>query len=358
MKLRRKLLSAGFALGATALTLTTSTFAWYTSNTEVTAKQVTGKTSAEADTDSIYIAAAASYNSTNYAVATMGGYGKEATPVYVAKSLDSTATITLAPVSYVDASNAPAKYVPLDKAEASTTTSTVLDKPVYKSYDPNNVVEFVLRFRTANSSTTATKLYFSKFDLLNTNTASTVDAKTVYGYEQIALTNNADTGLETTGVASAGSYGVDFRKALKMTVVATEMTNATTLGSTTKTTVYDFEEIGYTGDKALHTDNNIDSSKKANALGYLNAVMGYDLSTPTDYLKTSGDFTLKKLKVGSSLTAESAYSPFEIPTSGYLEVRFTIWLDGWDEYCYDVCRKQGFSLDMAFTTSAEKAVIQ
>ena len=96
MKLRRKLLSAGFALGATALTLTTSTFAWYTSNTEVTAKQVTGKTSAEADTDSIYIAAATSYDTDTYAVATMGTYGKEATPAYVSKSIDSSKEIVIA----------------------------------------------------------------------------------------------------------------------------------------------------------------------------------------------------------------------------------------------------------------------
>ena len=347
MKLRRKLLAAGFAFGATALTLTTSTFAWYTAKTEVTAKQVTGRTSAEADTGSILIAGATSYK-TDFSVNTMDGYGKEATPVYTSKAAldaDTNKSMELVPVSYDSTVTTQAKYLPLSSAVTSTTASTALDKAVYGSYSELNVVEFVLRFRTASAATQATKIYWSKFDLANTASAT--------NYQQVALTNNADTGSTTTGVSTAGAYGVDFRKALKMTITATDMTDATTLGTTVATTVYDFESIGYTGALALHEDVNIDGTNKANALGYLNKVMGYSLSTPSNYLSGA-----KSLQVGSSLTSETAYSPFSIPTSGYLEVRFTLWLDGWDSYCYDVCRKQGFNLDMSFTTAPTTAVIK
>lgn len=349
MKLRRKLLAAGFAFGATALTLTTSTFAWYTANTEVTAKTVSGKTSAEADSDSIYIASAKDYN-TDFSVAHMNGYGKEATPVYTAAEAlkDTTKKMQMIPVSYVDATGATAQYLPLSSAKGSTTTATVLDVAEYGSYSELNVVEFVLRFRTASASDSATKIYFSKFDLVNTVTTAT-------SYRQIALTNNADTGLTTTGVSTAGEYGVDFRKALKMTITATDMTNNTTLGTTVKTEVYDFESLGYTDSKKFHDDENIDATNKANALGYLNTVMGYSLSTPSNYLSTAKSLATA---AAGSLTDDTAYSPFAIPTSGYLEVRFTLWLDGWDSYCYDVCRQQGFDLDMKFTTDPKLAVIK
>ena len=61
MKLRRKLLSAGLAFGATALTLTTSTFAWYTGNTEIEVAKITGATETTMDTASIYVATPISY---------------------------------------------------------------------------------------------------------------------------------------------------------------------------------------------------------------------------------------------------------------------------------------------------------
>lgn len=339
MKLRRKLLAAGFAFGATALTLTTSTFAWYTSNSEVTATTVTGKTSAEADTSSIYIASAKSYD-TDFSVLTMNGYGKEATPVYTATT---TTAMVLNPVSYVDGNNQTLKYVPLSKAEASTTDENApLDKAVYGTYSENNVVEFVLRFRTASASTTATPIYFSKFDLVNTSTAG--------DYQQVALTNEADGGTGT-GVSTSGAYGVDFRNALKMTITATDMANNTTLGTTAVATVYDFKQLGYSdATRKFHDPVNMSTP---NAVTYLNTVMGYSLTTPTGYLTG-----VKSLVSAENLTSANAYSPFSIPTTGYLEVRFTLWLDGWDSYCYDVCRKQGFNLDMSFTTEAPNATIK
>ena len=371
MKLRRKLLSAGFALGATALTLTTSTFAWYTSNTEVNAKTITGKTSAEADTDSIYIAAAKTYytttadNHTKYDPATFSTYGKEAQPVYVGTDYTTATktTLVLAPVSYVDSTAGKGAYLPLDKAEATdpTNAATVLDKPIYKAYDETNVMEFVLRFRTATAVSSETKIYFSKFDLVNTASTVTNATRTEYEYEQTALAYNSEGGLSTTGIKESGAYGVDFRKALKMTVKATNMTDATTVSTATtatKTSVLDFEKL------ATNTDVNIADSG-ANALGYLNAVMGYSLSTPSGYLEgdsgeTKYDFGAVQIQTAtkSTLDKDTAYSPFAIPKEGYLEVRFTIWLDGWDSYCYDVCRKQGFTLDMAFTTNPAEAVIK
>ena len=104
MKLRRKLLAAGFAFGATALTLTTSTFAWYTANNEVTIESINGATAAATDT-SLFVAAATSYASvdTNISasapgakVATQTVWSTKVTPVLV----NSEAAKVLTPVAY------------------------------------------------------------------------------------------------------------------------------------------------------------------------------------------------------------------------------------------------------------------
>lgn len=359
MKLRRKLLSAGFAIGATALTLTTSTFAWYTENTKVTVGQVSGRTSAEADSSSVYIAAAQTYNYDSTGTkaitpATWGIYSNEVAPVYTAGSMDSSvSTILLKPVSYVDNATGTAVYLPLTGAATTTSNTTQKVAPVYGEYSDTNVVEFVLRFRTANAGE-ATKLYWSKFNFANTASATT-------DYCQIALANDTELkeGEESTGIATASSYGFDIRKALKMTVTATDMSNnleINTATSATKTFVYDFESLNHPS-YTYFTD--VNAATSVNAVGYVNNVLGYKLSTPSGYLATTGDTAYtKKLQYATGLTTDTAYSPFTIPTTGYLQVKFTIWLDGWDEYCYDTCRRQGFTLDMGFTTTATEAIIK
>ena len=52
MKLNKKLIMSCAALAACATTLVSSTYAWYTTNTEVTLDTVTGSTAAAADNSS------------------------------------------------------------------------------------------------------------------------------------------------------------------------------------------------------------------------------------------------------------------------------------------------------------------
>lgn len=299
MKLRRKLLSAGFALGATALTLTTSTFAWYTSNTSVTTGNVSGVTSTEADTSSFYIAAAQLYDqANNYAVSTVGSYTNKATPV-----LTGTTDKVLTPVSYVDGTGATNKYLPLNGAEGASVT--------YGNYSANNIYEWVYRFRTGTAGT-AVDLYFKDF---NFTTTLSSDAETLY-----ALAYG-----DGTGISGAGAYFADLAKAMKLTIVETPMSDASTLGSTATTSTYSLAAW------ASQADQNITS---ANAVGYYNTVLDTSIAKPASY-----DSEIAAAKTGTAIKLAT------IPAdSGYVEVRFTLWLDGWDEYCYDICRFQEFEL--------------
>lgn len=350
MKLRRKLLAAGFAFGATALTLTTSTFAWYTSNTEATVTSFSGATSATADTNSFYVAAAQTYDADNgYAAKTFGSYLSKVNPVLTEKD----ETHVLVPVAYSGKVTTPAKdstpestadtetsYVPfldtkhVDADDDAEPAVTEHDEVRYGAYSAKNVYEYVLRFRKANSSNSATPLYFSAFNL-------TTAKKTGYT-DQIALAYGG-----TTGIESAGAYFADLAKAMKLTIKVQNLKADSTAAAVegfiadgvATSTVYDLSSLGSNND--LNISN-------ANAVGYYNTVLNKQISGTA----TSGTAITK-----GTAGASNALAFASIPASGYVEVTFTFWLDGWDEYCYDIMQQQTFTFDFEASTSDAKSVI-
>ncbi len=395
MKLRRKLLAAGFAFGATALTLTTSTFAWYTANNKVELGQVNGATASSASSDSLYVAAATAYvkeSSASYAapgasVDTTTTYGTSQSVTYVGNNEANKRV--LAPVAYTAANTyqkltgateySGTKYateeaynlasstlytlsgttytaVTSDTTYSSTETYyTKAAKPSYPVYETDTtgvcVYEFVLRFQKPNATASA-NVYVSKFDLTNTATSATS--------AQQALTYDATT-ASTVGIGEGGLYNVDMLHALKMTVAATPMLSTGAVDTTATTTrkVYDLDGFADTSKDSTNMATTV------NALGYYNAVLGTALSTPDNYLvasATASDNTHidGTACIGSTdaATGNSSNSVlFTIPATGFVEVRFTFWLDGWDSFCYDVCQKQNFNLDMAFSTEPAKSVL-
>ncbi len=333
MKLRRKLLAAGFAFGATALTLTTSTFAWYTANNEVTVDSINGSTSASADSSSIYIAAAKTYASVSAEitasapgakVASITSYGREASPVFV----NSGATRVLTPVYYAGEND----YKTLTGVATDGTTVNYA-----KDSTASAVYEFVLRFQKPNA-TASTPVYVSKFDV--TNTAAASDS------QQQALAYETDTA--GVGVKEEGVYNVDMLHALKMTVATTPLTDEGKYDSSASTTTKIYDLDGY-----AQTSKDVNMASAPNAIAYYNAVLSTSISAPTNYL--SGATCIASTTAGAANSTTS--NLFTIPSTGYVEVRFTFWLDGWDTYCYDVCRLQNFKVDMSFTTAEDKSVL-
>ena len=307
--LKRKLFLSVASLAVCAATLVSTTFAWYTSNTEVESAAVNGATSMDADTSSIYIAAAQTYDEGDKSVLTVGSYTSQATPVLVASS------VTLEPVYY---NTSDKTYKKINTVEGSEVT--------YGAETKSDILEYVLRFRTATPGE-ATPVYVSNFNISNTTAALPKSVALAYG--------------GTTGIKAAGDYAIDLLKAIKMNVTVTDMTDANTLGSSSTTTVYDVASF------STKESTNVDTP---NAVGYYNTVTGNSIALPEENYDAGTAITAK----GSGGTAKAL---FTIPATGYIEVRFVFYLDGWDDACYDVCRAQTMSIGMSFTTSQEEGAI-
>lgn len=306
--LKRKLFLSVASLAVCAATLVSTTFAWYTSNTEVESTAVTGATNNQADTSSIYIAAAQTYDE-DKSVLTVGTYTSQATPVLVGSS------VTLEPVYY---NTLDKTYKKINTVEGSEVT--------YGAENKSDILEYVLRFRTATPGE-ATPVYVSNFNISNT----TADLP-----KSVALAYGGNTGID-----AAGDYAIDLLKAIKMNVTVTDMTDANTLGDESTTTVYDVASFSTKASVNCTTPN---------AVGYYNTVTGNSIVLPEENYDAGTAITSKD-------SGGTAKALFTIPTSGYIEVRFVFYLDGWDDACYDVCRAQTMSIGMSFTTSQEEGAI-
>lgn len=307
--LKRKLFLSVASLAVCAATLVSTTFAWYTSNTEVESAGVTGATNNQADTSSIYIAAAQTYDE-DKSVLTVGTYTSQATPVLVGNS------VTLEPVYY---NTLDKTYKKINTVEGSTVAYA-------ESENKNDILEYVLRFRTATPGE-ATPVYVSDFNILNETEALPTSVALAYG--------------EGTGIDEAGDYAIDLLKAIKMNVTVTDMTDANTLDSSSTTTVYDVASFSTKASVNCTTPD---------AVGYYNTVTGNSIAVPVENYDAGTAITSKD-------SGGTAKALFTIPASGYIEVRFVFYLDGWDDACYDVCRQQTMSIGMSFTTSQEEGAI-
>lgn len=404
-RLTRKLFLSLAAMGVTAATLTTSTFAWYTANTEAKVNTITASTESQG-ADSLFIATANTYanGATTGQKATafddflatadvhLTGSNPTLKPVYsnfgtapvkaATTGTDAQAAVTgrsynqiagsTANYSYAETSDtdvvAGKKYFTQSGA-AELYTYTEVASPVkadigtyyeqtriadivsYADEDTSTFLEFVFRVRTSKPIEDAKPLYFSAFELTS---AATDGALT-----QIALASG-----NGTGITSKGLYGAQLVKALKLDVTSAPvslgansaidengvLTRSTETASTTTTpTTYGFENLA-----TANSDTNI-TANGANAVGYYNRVMGTNLVTPTsDYatevaVKTTGDDDV----VVATLPATETGKQFSV-----VEIRFVLYLDGWDNYCYDIMQNQTVNFNFKLTTEASSSVLK
>lgn len=300
-----KLILSGAALAACATTLVTSTYAWYTSNTEVSTDSLSGTTSAEADSNSIYISSAQTYNGRKGAT-----WSNYTSSVELVKS--ATTDITLVPVSYDSTSN---EYKAMSSATGATITYAADSKSTY--------LEFNIRFRAAGND--ATPVYIKEANITNESTGTPQTA--------IAYGNG-------TGITAAGTYLVDFLKAVKMNVstYAVKVVDGVVEDESTdenpSLATYDLTSYAKIADKNV---------TGANAIGYYNTVTGNSIQAPEDYIEIAEN----------NAAVLSGTSPIcTVPANAYIELNFVFFLDGWDEYCYDVCRGQKLSVGFTFSTTA------
>jgi hypothetical protein len=288
-----KLALSGAALAAVAATLGTSTYAWYTTNPTVNANNIIGA-SADSGASSIFISKDTG-NTKNWS--------------QTVKFADNAFTTTLTP------------------AQPGAATGSFLDLAGESNTD---VIKVQLYFKTSKTANDV-NLYIKELSITNTTTTLPTADNMLYNY--VNETDSTDTiTVGGYGVSSdMATYSVDFVKALGMQVDAA--------GTATDQT---FSLASYeTADK---TGTNTVSNPHAHE--YYNKVMPANKQLSSTAVST-----------GQAKTTTLTKAPIAVlPAAGTaVEVDFYIFLNGWNDYCYDACQGQQFTLNMSFTSELTNA---
>lgn len=309
MKLKGKLIMSAAALAACAATLTSTTYAWYTTNTDVNANGISGATASSGDTS-----------------------------IFISKDHEEwgqTVTIT---ADDTNGNFKSASLIPLQNSVAGAAFGAMTQLDGTTAGIKNNVLTFDLYVKTAATTNEAPiDLYLSKF-IVTANAVTTSD--NLLNGKTVTSGSSLDTyGINTTttgSVTSVKNYGIDATRALSMTTVASYD------GGTAVNGLYDLANCG----------TKIDSTGAAagegvNALKYYNSVMNKELAIPVDYTKNLVSFN-----------SENSYKIGEVDQTGnkYTTITFTIYLDGWDDYCFDACKGAEFTVNLSFTTESTKKI--
>jgi len=318
MKLRNKLILSCAALAAVATTAVSTTFAWYTSNTTVSASGLTAETVAGSDK-----------------LLLISSSGKKGT-------WGSSVTFDTSSIKFIPYSLENGEYLPIDQDTA--TPSAANKVTITKTTDQvvnGGILAFNLYFMSAGD---ALEVNVNNFRIVNTTQA--LPTKTIL---------QAGAGVdESTG---ASTYTCDLMRALVVSVQTATVTGNAGTGSFTATdlstaSLYNLDN--YT----TYTDT---VGANANAHTYYNKVTGKTLKTSAGTANTADTLTTSNLPVAFSDcaaagqqgtgtwalgTAPAANS--DTTKQNYMVAHFEIFLNGWDLYCFDAVQGQTLTFDFAF----------
>lgn len=298
MKLKGKLIMSAAALAACAATLTSTTYAWYTTNTTVDASNVSGTTADSGDA-SILISQDPKEAS---------GKKTWASSVSVTKENQKNST-SLIPLEYTST-----QFQALNSTSANT----------------DGYLEFKLYFKTAkvNNGEGTTKLYLKTFKA--TNAASSLEESDNLIYTGVEAGKDYSKGLD----AGAPTYKIDAARCLGLVMDSDTVTDL-------KSHAFDVTEGTLKEDSAKNDG--------INAITYYNSVMN-----PAEPLTAEGH-NLKTLGAPDS-KGTNALEIAKLPNDGTeTYVTFKVYLNGWDKYCFDACKGQTFNFEIAFTSDAALA---
>lgn len=294
-KLGKKLVLSSLSLGLAVVTLTTTTFAWYTSNTSVNAT-ISGATGETSDT-TLTIASTAS-----------GPFGKTA-----AGTKNEHDGSTLQPLQV----NSSGALVGLGTGTGFLESATAAGTKDY--------LQFTVYVKSSKTSGT-TPVYLESISVKNT-TSSLPEFPILAAY-QVSSTD------VWTSSQVGNSYKVDATRALSMHVASGD--SAVTLDS------------GYSIGEFRDTTNPTDTlGSSFDALAYYNAFMNPDTAL------TRGSNVSKELQTITPSTSTSTSDALTVATltgNTATKLTFTIWLDGWDTACFDACQNQTFSITFSLTS--------
>lgn len=293
MKLKGKLIMSAAALAACAATLTSTTYAWYTANTSVDAKGITG-TTADTGASSIQIAKEKEEN-------------KKWSSLVNLELSDITNYNKLTPLQY----NNDFTFTDLKGAEST-----------------DGYLSFTLYFRTAKTSKDV-PLYLKTFTATNTATKLTDFDNMVY---DSGVDLNWDKGMDS----NAPKYSVDAVRCLGLVM---DSDSAEDL----KSKSYQVTE------GTLKTETT--TTANADALKYYNAFIASG-----SQLSKTGNTKLVDVTEANSTGAKALQVGNLDKDGGVTTITFKVYLDGWDKYCFDACKGQTFNFTVSFTSDEKVAL--
>lgn len=334
-KIAKKLIFSSLALGASVLTLTTTTYAWYVQNNTATATNITAST-ADNDSDSLFIST----------------YDPEHSSERTWRSkIDLAAnTNNLIPVSLKSGYTgftADQFCLPTDAINAAPTTAAPVDKAKLAT------VTFVLT--STNSNLVVQPTLIVKNTTINGTTITELPKQTAYSLQG------------TTGLALGNEFSVDAVKALRMGLVTSGADDSTDF---TKAKTYDVYALGKKP-KAQPSDTTwtpyaiVDGSKQFGAIegtianetvglyganAYYKDIVGDAPTFKFDEVNTATAGTL--VTCADSARTTTNLTPFKIAKGTEVTVTVAFWLEGTDPDCFDSCAGQNFEFAIDFTKTS------
>lgn len=329
-KLGRKLVLSSLSLGLAVVTLSTTTYAWYTSNT-VSAKGMNGAIAGDSaeglliSKDGVNFSAAITFTADDITALTHNGSA-------------------LKPLQY--------------KAGEGGSLKTLADNGVEAEAGAGHeYLQFSVFVKTTASELaegqTSIPVYFNKLAIKNTT--ETLPTYKILSDYKVGGSTGTSGWTQKNGV-----YSLDAIQALNLSLAAGEArTESDGVVKSTKIAGDYYSLNNYFATEDLKASVNLAST--VDALDYYNAIMhGGDADT-SNYVSRPSDYAPADL-VKTATTAETT-DPNSLEVVSITEVAkayeivFTVWLDGWDAYCFDACRGQSFSIDFGFTTVKKDSAV-
>lgn len=296
--LKRKLFLSVASLAVCAATLVSTTFAWYTSNSEVSASGLNAASAAS--TDSLLL------------ISRTGEKGTWGNSVDLS---DIDQYTSLMPVAYTAG----------EDENTQGTFSTFGDGAVAGAANTTDYISFDLFFRGGSALPVIVK-------------SITITNKDAAGLPAKDILAEAG-GLDSTSTAT---YTVDVLRTLMVETTSVVVTDGSDGDATVK--LYDPEALNTIATDSLNGKQT--AGTDYNAHEYYNAVTGNSIDTTSENIDSATKLAktgTTKLELGTTPVAAAAGD------LTYLKVTFKIFINGWDYACFDAVQGQDISIALNFT---------
>jgi len=388
MKLRNKLILSCAALAAVATTAVSTTFAWYTSNDEVTASNISGA-SANSGSELLLISADAHKWGTSIEDV-IENPNTELTPLaYVANSTptgtDKTSNVLVGMTTNASTKKVETKTAAADASgylgftvylKNASTTAKALNMNIVSLTNTStalpaksiigNTAQFVgLKSSETEYTVNALRVLAMDLEVYKTTdgTNFTFVSEAAYDFENITTASIFDV---TKVNGSTANDSLNGKTAGEITPVTTTYDDGTVLEANTSldgdTKYYTKSGDVYTeasgkadGTTKYYTrltdEEKYDAGSNFNAHQYYNAIMGPDsvIETPTADPTVFNAGLSETGKIANFVSAANLGTAGTSSTANtYIKVVGKIFLNGWDLACFDACQGQNFNLNISF----------